>query len=201
MLRLPEYTIAGVDYGSKLAGTTVLAVSDAAGEVRFYSSRKGKDADAMLKEQILALQPRRVFIDAPLSLPGVYRQLVGCNDYFFRQADQELRAMSPMFLGGLTARAIQLKDYFHPQRIQFVETYPGGWVRQFSPEMSGYKDKSTDPEYFSLKIVESLPLFFRKESIQNWHHADALIALVSGLRYENQQHTIFGSTPEGEVVI
>lgn len=201
MLSLPHYTIAGLDYGSKLAGTTVLAVPDQEGYVHFFASSKGRDADAMLAERLLALRPRRVFIDAPLSLPGAYLGMEGCSDYFFRLGDRELRAMSPMFLGGLTARAIQLKNRMLPEEIQFLETYPAGWVRTLPELMQEYRTKTLSPETFSQKIVEKLPLILPSGSILSWHHADALIALVCGIRYENQVHTTFGSPREGEIVI
>ena len=201
MLKLPPYTIAGIDYGSKLAGTTVLAVQEPGSGVQLFCSQKGKDADIFLQDLIRQFQPRRVFIDAPLSLPGVYRQLPDYDDYFFRKADRALHAMSPMFLGGLTARAIQLKNKLLPDKVQFIEAYPAGWVGLCAPAVSGYKDKSTSPDDFFLKILGNYPLIILPGSIATWHHADALIALMSGLRYENQQHKIFGDPEEGEIVI
>ncbi|AHM60426.1 hypothetical protein D770_10845 [Flammeovirgaceae bacterium 311] len=200
MLKLPDFTIAGIDYGSKLAGTTVMAVLSA-GEIIFFSSPKGKDADFFLVELIERFMIQKVFIDAPLSLPGVYTQLPDCTDFFYRKADRQLKAMSPMFLGGLTARAIQLKNKMLPAKVQFHETYPSGWVRISAPEAVGYRSKVVSPEVFCQNNVEIYPLITRTNVIVNWHGADALIALQSGLRYECQLHKTFGDPAEGEIVI
>ncbi|WP_224996837.1 hypothetical protein [Cesiribacter sp. SM1] len=200
MLNLPQFAIAGVDYGSKLAGTTVMAVL-VAGEIKLFSSRKGEDADIFLAGLTEEFRLRKVFIDAPLSLPGVYSGLQHCTDYFYRKADRELRAMSPMFLGGLTARAIQLKNKLLPSKVQFFETYPSGWVRFFATEAVGYRSKAEEPAIFCQKNVEIHSLITRPFAISSWHHADALIALMCGLRYENQVHTTYGNPEEGEIVI
>ena len=101
--------IFGVDYGSKMAGTTVVAVARER-QIDLLQSGRKQDADAWLLETAVAQQPDHIFLDAPLSLPGVYRHLPGRSDYFYREADRELQAMSPMFLGGLTARAMQLHE-------------------------------------------------------------------------------------------
>jgi predicted nuclease with RNAse H fold len=200
MLKLPPFAIAGVDYGSKLAGTTVIAVL-LAGEINFFSSRKGEDADIFLAGLIEKFALQKVFIDAPLSLPGVYSGVPGCTDYFYRKADRQLRAMSPMFLGGLTARAIQLKNKLLPSKVQFLETYPSGWVKICATEAVGYRSKEVTVEVFCQNNVEIYPLVTRSFEIISWHHADALIALMSGLRYENEVHMIYGKPEEGEIVI
>ena len=99
--------IAGVDFGSKLSGQTVVAILDN-DIIQVQRSEKGKDADDFLLGVLEATKITLVGIDAPLSLPGLY--LGNGSDYFFREADRDLGAMSPMFLGGLTARAIRIRD-------------------------------------------------------------------------------------------
>lgn len=94
---------AGVDYGSKLAGTTVITFLSQ-NQLVTYQSPKGKNADDWLKNLLSTQKIGTIYIDAPLSLPSAY---CGKGDNFhYRKADQMLHAMSPMFLGGLTARAI-----------------------------------------------------------------------------------------------
>jgi uncharacterized protein len=201
MLQLPPYPIAGLDYGSKLAGTSVLALLQPEGKVELFCSTPKRDADAFLMQLLLEHSPRRVFIDAPLSLPGVYQKLPGYSDFFYRRADRALRAMSPLFLGGLTARAMQLNDKMIPHKIQFLETYPAGWVRFFGTDVWGYRAKGGDPELFCKKLTCNSPFLTRLSACTTWHHADALISLLSGLRYENQTHSTFGAAEEGEIVI
>jgi hypothetical protein len=105
-----EAIVAGIDYGSRSSGNTIMAWSLAGGNVSFFRPEKGLDADVAVFRVLTEMRPATVGIDAPLSLPGRYRDLPGCSDYFYRHCDRELKAMSPMFLGGLTARAMRLSD-------------------------------------------------------------------------------------------
>ena len=60
----------GIDYGSKLAGTTVIGLLENQ-IVQLFASQKKKDADQFILQQIKERQPNTIFIDAPLSLPNV----------------------------------------------------------------------------------------------------------------------------------
>ena len=115
--------IIGVDYGSKLAGTTVIAYNMGDG-IRLERSKKNQDADQMIIDFVAEYNPQVIGIDAPLSLPGVYTGLVGFEDYHYRACDKALKAMSPMFLGGLTARAMnsghQLRKVV-PKFLRFIQ--------------------------------------------------------------------------------
>ena len=77
MKNLPKFI--GVDFGSKLAGTTAVCFFEG-GNYRFFQSEKKKDADAFLEKIVEQIRPSHVFIDAPLSLPGAYFGL--SNDFF-----------------------------------------------------------------------------------------------------------------------
>ncbi|WP_158607156.1 DUF429 domain-containing protein [Pontibacter oryzae] len=115
----------GIDYGSKLAGTTAVAmVKD--NQLHLWQSQKGQDADTWLLELIRELMPKVIYIDAPLTLPSAYYQTPQNPDadFFYRQADREVRAMSPMFIGGLTARAMKLRLKLAHEGIAMLETYP-----------------------------------------------------------------------------
>lgn len=192
-----QVPLAGIDYGSKLAGTTVLAYSHNRQEVRFLASRKGEDADAFLLKMLRELKPEKVFIDAPLSLPGVYRGLSGCNDFFYRQADRALKAMSPMFLGGLTARAMQLRAKLVQEGIDCFEAYPAALARHHGFEAMGYKKQKE--AFFSLKtqLVEIYHLKFPVALPYSWHYFDALLAFITGLRTEQQDVMVEGVEEEG----
>lgn len=191
--------LVGIDYGSKLAGTTVMAWSFNRQDVFFAQSRKGSDADAFLEAEIRRLQPERVFIDAPLSLPGVYKNLPGYDNYFYRQADRELGAMSPLFLGGLTARAMQLAARMAVDKIAFMEAYPAALARELGFKIKGYKKEKASffallallCKDYGLKLPAGLPV--------SWHYFDALLALVTALRAERQRFMVFGSRKEGLV--
>ncbi|MCW8893152.1 MAG: hypothetical protein OQL18_07525, partial [Deltaproteobacteria bacterium] len=114
----------GIDFGARKAGTTAVCFL-ASERLLVVEATKGANADLFLQPQLENIKPQKVFIDAPLSLSGGYFAFGG--DYMFRSCDRELGAMSPMFLGGLTARAIKLKSEFC--RIEFIETCPRALAR------------------------------------------------------------------------
>jgi uncharacterized protein len=191
----------GIDYGSKLAGTTTIAMQ-VSNQLKLWQSERGKDADKWLLEMINELNPKSVFIDAPLTLPIVYNQGLYTSDseYFYRTCDKELQAMSPMFIGGLTARAIKLKVMLAERGIAVLETYPSYLAKLIFTDLEGYK-----------KGLEKLPIYI--EALQdllpyplstvptNWHQLDGLLAWLSGYRHLNGKSLLFGDAKEGRVII
>lgn len=194
------HTWIGIDYGSKLAGTTALTVITKEGDLQVEQSAKKQDADRFLLERIQFWNPLHIFIDAPLSLPGVYKNLSGGSDYFYRQADRELKAMSPMFLGGLTARAIRLKDLFEKDNRKVLEAYPSQLAKHLAFKKEAYKkDKQVLPELLE-QIQALLPYSIPSDQYSNWHRFDSLLAFLSGYRYLHDQHQSFGDPAEGCII-
>lgn len=191
----------GLDYGAKLAGTTAVAMLQKK-ELQVWQSIKGQDADAWLLKLIPELRPDTVFIDAPLSLPAVYGKLPASPiaDYFYRTCDRQLQAMSPMFLGGLTARAIRLTAQLTTQGIRVIETYPAGLARLLFPTVVGYK-KDTRPSPRIIDVLQE-PVGFRiATDISTWHQVDAVLAWISGQRYKQGVATTYGEAPEGQIIV
>ncbi len=187
----------GIDYGSKMAGTTVIAYPES-GKVRLTQSEKKKDADRFLLQWVWAHRPAAVFLDAPLSLPGVYTQPEQYTDYFYREGDKAVSAMSPMFLGGLTARAMKLAAQLRDQGCQIYEAYPGRLARELELDRSRYKK---DKAYMG-PAASLLPLGLPLAALPaNWHQFDALLAYCTGLRYSNGEHLSFGSPQEGQIIV
>lgn len=187
----------GIDFGSQNAGTTVICYIENK-NIKFISSEKNKSADDFLVKQIKILNPEIIFIDAPLSLPQAYFQESN-DDYFYRICDKELKAMSPMFLGGLTARAIKLKNKF--KEIQFIETYPS-----YKAEILGLKNLEYKKEnkYIPVnleKVVEEYHLKINPQDIKNWHYFDSLLCYLSGIDYSNNKHLTFGEEKEGLIIV
>lgn len=188
----------GIDYGNKLAGTTAICWND--GGLRFLQSEKRKDADRFILKFVEKHRPRQIFIDAPLSLPLAYRD-DSAEDFFYRQCDREVNAMSPLFIGGLTARAIKLKRKLESSGIRLFESYPGGLARELAKEIPGLIEVyKTDLETFGCLItnyfdvlIETLP--------SNWHQADAMLAWIVGMRFESNQHHEIGDPREGVIFI
>lgn len=192
---------AGIDYGSKLAGTTVIAALNAQQTIQFFASEKKKDADQFILQWAIKVQPQQVFLDAPLSLPGVYANTNNYADYFYRQADRAVRGMSPMFLGGLTARAMQLRAKLASQSIEVTEVYPSQLVDILNLDRNLYKKQPAHIPTILAEIASLLPYSIDFKSITTWHHVDALLAFLSGYRFANGQHQRFGNPEEGEIIV
>lgn len=192
--------IAGIDYGSKLAGTTVIAFLTSEGQVVLFQSDKKKDADSFILKKIIELQPDIVGIDAPLSLPGVYTKPQQYSDYFYRKCDKTLKGMSPMFLGGLTARAIQLIKQPIFNTIQTLEIYPAALARLHDLKSLDYKKQMAQIPVVLKYLKPLLPFAINSDDFKNWHQVDALLALWSVSRYVNGVHKAVGEVGEGVIV-
>lgn len=189
----------GVDYGSKLAGTTVLAFKKEE-QVHFFQSKKKQDADVLIESWLSTSSVKIVFIDAPLSLPIVYKDQSLGQNYFYREADQDLKAMSPMFLGGLTARAMRLKAHLIEKDYTIHEVYPGQLAKHLNLPKDLYKKDKAAINSLSGRLEQEFQLELAKMP-ENWHQFDALLAYISGLRFLRQEHLSFGQAQEGVIII
>jgi predicted nuclease with RNAse H fold len=185
--------ILGIDYGSKTAGTTAIATSEGV----LFQSEKKKDADHFVFELCEKLKPNLIALDAPLSLPGVYTELTGFSNYHYRQCDIELKAMSPLFLGGLTARAMALAAKLRAMGIEVIESYPKAQAQRLDLDMNRYKK---DMSY--LPIADDLLNEFLPHSTSlNFHQLDARLALLGGVRYFSKTAQSFGNATEGLIFV
>lgn len=192
----------GIDFGSKLAGTTVVSIFKQ-NKIYFLEVEEGVDADQFILNAVGHFKPDVVFIDAPLSLPGRYCGLPGCEDYMFRKADAELKAMSPMFLGGLTARAIRIKDILEEQKVEVRETYPKVLAHNFDLQSVGYKANTHHLNLCRSRLQEQLSprIFMDCQDIKTWHHLDALLALMAAMRYDSDSGSVYGDEREGCIYV
>ena len=187
--------VVGVDYGAKLAGTTVIAFIEKEKIVCLQSTSK-QDADIFVKDFVKEKKVQLLALDAPLSLPEIYQNEEKGGDYFYREADKELGAMSPMFLGGLTARAMQLCAYLKKMQIESIEVYPAALAKKLRLEQFHYK-KSLSLIYQATKVIEEYIGYKTAQKPNNWHQFDAILALSSALAYQNHTAKSFGKAEEG----
>lgn len=193
-------TIVGIDYGNKYAGTTVMCYNSGH-KVRLVASSKNADADSFLMTELAYLKPDLIMIDAPLSLPGVFWLGDRYKDHFFRKCDRDLKAMSPMFLGGLTARAMGLRKHINGLGNNMIETYPRKLVEILDLPVSAYKKRNGELPGFVDELVSTLGIRINTEQISTWHHMDALLAFLSGIRYLEDKSQEFGIPEEGLVIV
>jgi len=181
----------GIDYGAKLAGTTAISYVEK-DEIRTVQSVKKQDADAFCAEWVSRLKPNFIMIDAPLSLPLAY--FGKGDDYFYREADRQLKAMSPLFLGGLTARAMKLADQWKKQEISVYESYPR-MVAQLAFGLSNKADEAIKAAIISYLKAEALQI--SAASFQSGHAVDSVLAWISGRRLTADAAVITGNAEEG----
>lgn len=183
--------IVGIDYGAKLSGNTVIAYIRENG-VLFDQVERNKDTDNWLIIKLKDHNFKSVYLDAPMSLPLAYYGKG--NNFHYRECDVTTKAMSPMFLGGLTARAISLRNQL--STLNFNEVYPAHFQRTIIKS-----------EYYKKDIALFLTDFHEKIDItvntipKNWHQVDALLALTSGIRHHRNKHITIGNPKEGIIVI
>ena len=181
----------GIDFGSNLAGTTAICQLIHQ-SLHIECSKAKRSADDFLVNYISQANVDCIFIDAPLSLPSAY--FGPGTDYFYRNCDRALKAMSPMFLGGLTARAISLKNNL--SEFSFYETYPKAMVNQiFDPEH--YKKELN---MFVKQLEVNLP-FPISTTPSNWHMIDSVLAWYAGYRFFKGVSKIYGHIDEGLIYI
>ncbi len=194
--------IFGIDYGSKLSGNTVIALFQD-NNIFFLEAEEKVNADEFIINAVDHFKPKLIFMDAPMSLPGVYKGMHGYSNYHFRKCDVETRAMSPMFLGGLAARAMELRDNFEARGIDIKETYPRLMANRFELKKFGYKSSKSALRECALHLKECIkePLRFNSNDIKTWHHLDALLALMSALSYKCGDFCTYGDPEEGMIYV
>jgi len=191
-------SLCGLDFGARTAGTTVLVWNGRDGRLHLRACPRQTDADAWLERLLMPRPPRLVAIDAPLSLPRAYCCTDPGNapDFFFRAADRLAGAMSPLFLGGLTARAVALAHRLRRRGSTVLETYPRLVVQRRLPENLQARYRHDDPETFARDLLPLLPQPCA-EPPTSWHDVDALLAWWTAWRYAHHQAASLGDPDEG----
>ena len=183
----------GVDYGAKKSGNTAVAISDGS-KIFLHQVKKGSDADKRLNELLNEFPPDLVAIDAPLSLPLGW--CGGEGDLFYRKCDMELKAMSPLFLGGLTARAVQFKRKLEEKKIEVIECYPKAFVQNV---LNGDYPEAGDKLDDALQKVINAHKLKLKNLPANEHQVDAILSLIMAFRFQKGLAYSFGEVEEGVI--
>ena len=105
--------------------------------------------------------------------------------------------MSPMFLGGLTARAMKLKSKC--QNYDFYEAYPGAVAKQLELNQWNYKkDLESIPQ--CKKVLEDR-IGLEITPINSWHQFDAVLAFYIGWKCVRGEAEAIGDEQEGVIYI
>ncbi len=184
----------GIDFGARSSGNTAVCYLDG-GLFRFLRPAKDTDGDAWLESTVVDLRPQVIYIDAPLSLPAVYAGRG--EDFFFRLADHQAHGMSPMFLGGLTARAMRLAALWTEQGIAVHETYPAALIRH-AWEGLKVEPRKAIPKH-KLSVMSGM-IAMPPPTPADRHEADAWLCWVIGHRHQRGEAIIYGREKEGLIL-
>jgi predicted nuclease with RNAse H fold len=197
--KISPHQILGIDLGNKASGNTALCFLNQ-NELQYIQPKKKQDELSIILETIEKHSIHLICIDAPLTLPAVYFQTPEFNDYMYRECDKLCKAMSPMFIGAFTARAIQLKNMLEHKKLQVIEVYPKKLIEIL--KLTAYypkkKEKNVSNELIQ-KLKDEVPYNFAKP--ESLHQLDALLCWQSGFRYWNNQHKTFGHKKEGIIIV
>lgn len=192
---------AGIDFGSKYAGTTAVCYGNHTNTKFVLGTTKKQDADEFIVSLLESLNPEIVCIDAPLSLPGIYTMGNRYSNYFYREADMATSAMSPMFLGGLTARAIQLKCKLEKIGITVFEVYPAAFVKHHElTDSYNKKDKQLIRQFLAI-LQHRFNVKIDSFEATSWHHVDAIICWIISSRIKKGEAISFGHADEGMIYV
>lgn len=190
--------LVGIDFGAKRSGLSSVVSGAVGGTLSCHTIEKGKDTDLWLEALLVQLNPRLIAIDAPLSLPGIYTGLPGNEDYFYRQCDRQLGAMSPMFLGGLTARAMRLRAKL--PELEFIETYPTAMAKEVYPNL--YRDeKKHHSESIDWLMLQTKAFHAIEIKKTRKHDLDALLCWHSAVRHLSGTAISVGLSEEGVIYL
>lgn len=197
--KFSPHQILGIDLGNKGSGNTALCFLNQ-NQLQFIQPTIKDDELNIILEIIKKHNIHLVCIDAPLTLPAVYYQTPEFNDYMYRQCDKICKAMSPMFVGAFTARAIQLKNILENKKLQVIEVYPKMLIDTLN--LKNYYPKKKDKN-ISVALLKKLNSqiqynFIKPETL---HQLDALLCWQSGFRFINHQHLEFGNKKEGIIIV
>ena len=185
----------GIDYGSKLAGTTAICYNQDH-QLFVLNSKKKKNADEFIASAIAELKPSAIYLDAPLSIPAAYYGKG--SSFHYRNCDRETSAMSPMFLGGLTARAMSLRK--ENEKLPFYECYPSYFVRSIVNAKDHYNKKEGIPNDQILQLIQN-HLDLKIPAIESYHQLDSVICWLSGMRHIKNEHVALGDEDEGLIIV
>ena len=102
--------------------------------------------------------------------------------------------MSPMFLGGLTARAMKLQH--QESHLTFLETYPGYLAKKVLLIKDQYLKKEKYATHLDQYLSDVLPIPLL-EMPTNWHQVDAILCWISGWRAHQKIGLQIGDPEEG----
>lgn len=184
--------LVGIDLGGRTTGKTGLSFLDTdLNEIKNYSreyisERCGK-SDKELIRFVESFNADVIGIDAPLSLPDFKSE-----NYLYRNCDKKLKALSPMTLGEITARAIHIKENLSCKDI--FEVYPKTLLELHKINHKGYKRDQNLQNIIWEILIEYYDLDF-PDIEMNEDNLDSILAVLILYHFYNKKYEIVNDAP------
>ena len=106
-------------------------------------------------------------------------------------------------MGGLVARAIELKTQLRALGLSVFETYPKILANRLKLINCDYKGSPQSLAGCTEEVLKVIPesIHVDKEEIKTWHHLDALLALISAINSLFKKPETYGHKQEGLIYI
>jgi predicted nuclease with RNAse H fold len=103
-----------------------------------------------------------------------------------------------MFLGGLTARAIEIASWFKSEwGTKVIEVYPKLVSQELLLDSKRYKKEAAYLPSAVQSLARAVEWDLSNINIDNWHQFDSLLALYATERYSNNKAQSLGNKQEG----
>lgn len=184
--------LVGIDLGGRTTGKTALSFLDTdLNEIKNYSreyisERCGK-SDKELIRFVESFNADVIGIDAPLSLPDFKSE-----NYLYRNCDKKLKALSPMTLGEITARAIHIKENLSCKDI--FEVYPKTLLELHKINHKGYKRDQNLQNFIWSFLKDYYDLKFPNIEM-NEDNLDSILAVLILYHFYNKKYEIVNDAP------
>ncbi|MBZ0181155.1 MAG: hypothetical protein K8F60_01735 [Melioribacteraceae bacterium] len=182
----------GIDLGGRTTGKTALSFLDTdLNEIKNYSreyisERCGK-SDKEFIRFVESFNADIIGIDAPLSLPDFKSE-----NYLYRNCDKKLKALSPMTLGEITARAIHIKENLSCEDI--FEVYPKTLLELHKINHKGYKRDQNLQNFIWSFLKDYYDLKFPNIEM-NEDNLDSILAVLILYHFYNKKYEIVNDAP------
>lgn len=184
--------LVGIDLGGRTTGKTALSFLDTdLNEIKNYSreyisERCGK-SDKEFIRFVESFNADIIGIDAPLSLPDFKSE-----NYLYRNCDKKLKALSPMTLGEITARAIHIKENLSCKDI--FEVYPKTLLELHKINHKGYKRDQNLQNFIWSFLKDYYDLKFPNIEM-NEDNLDSILAVLILYHFYNKKYEIVNDAP------
>lgn len=179
----------GIDLGGRTTGKTAVSVYNSENNiVKVIGVKEIEKITSGIDENFIEflneLNGNIIGIDAPLSLPDFTQK-----DYLYRSGDREVKALSPMTIGEITARAIFLNSKLN---CEVIEVYPKSVLQFLGLQSTKYKNNEKLLRNITNIVISKYKMIPNQFEMIN-DNVDSLLSLVAVIHYFRNSYRNIGN--------